>query len=332
MEEGEGIDSEGNGRPELAVAPDDIEPTEDEIREHSSAMEDWGKGEQGQDEDICSPCDDGQAQMPKGIKGPVNPTAAEVDLHNLTHIPYRSWCPHCIACRKPNTPNFSSRSEKNIPLLVADYCFIRDSADQDLATVLVVRVYPHRMTLATCVDAKGRDEKAINRVASFIKSCGLTQFAYRCDQESAIGALLDEAILLSGRTAVGSDDPNVVIAPPEKSSVGESQSNGKAERSVQQIEDHTRTLKSALETRLNRKIPSTHPVLRWIVEYAAALWSKYHVGQDGMTAYQRLHGKRVQERLVEFGERVLYVAPRKSEPNSTAVLKWVSFLAEPYGI
>ena len=27
------------------------------------------------------------------------PSDRERMLHNMTHIPYRSWCPHCIACK-----------------------------------------------------------------------------------------------------------------------------------------------------------------------------------------------------------------------------------------
>ena len=51
-------------------------------------------------------------------------------------------------------------------------------------------------------------------------------------------------------------------------------------------------------------------MMLWLVEYAAALLSKYAVGQDGRTAYQRLHGRKAKERLVEYGEKVLYFIPK----------------------
>ena len=35
--------------------------------------------------------------LPKGLPTPVLPSKAEVEHHNLTHLPYRSWCPHCVA-------------------------------------------------------------------------------------------------------------------------------------------------------------------------------------------------------------------------------------------
>lgn len=36
---------------------------------------------------------------PKSMRVPHMPTEAEVREHETTHIPYRSWCPSCIAGR-----------------------------------------------------------------------------------------------------------------------------------------------------------------------------------------------------------------------------------------
>ena len=40
--------------------------------------------------------DDGNSvvQVPIGIPEPPQPSRSEVARHNLTHINYRSWCPH----------------------------------------------------------------------------------------------------------------------------------------------------------------------------------------------------------------------------------------------
>lgn len=69
----------------------------------------------------------------------------------------------------------------------------------------------------------------------------------------------------------------------------ESQSNGEAETAVQVIEDQARTLKLAIEARIKRAIPCTHPVMRWIVEYSRSLLTKYDVDSEGETTYSRLH-------------------------------------------
>ena len=109
----------------------------------------------------------------------------------------------------------------------------------------------------------------------------MTHFAYRCDQEKSLLALIDEAILDAGRTAVNEGTPEGVTGTPELSSVGESQSNGRAERGIQLNEDLMRTFKAALEARLGVIIPSNHPMMRWLVEYSASTLSKYSTGSDG---------------------------------------------------
>ena len=51
-----------------------------------------------------------------------------------------------------------------------------------------------------------------------------------------------------------------IVAVPEHSAPGESQSNGKAEASVKTLVDLVRTLKAAFESRLGGRIPAEHPI------------------------------------------------------------------------
>ena len=37
-----------------------------------------------------------EAELPKKVTIDVRPSKEEVDLHNKTHRPYRSWRPHCV--------------------------------------------------------------------------------------------------------------------------------------------------------------------------------------------------------------------------------------------
>ena len=60
-----------------------------------------------------------------------------------------------------------------------------------------------------------------------------------------------------------------VGAIPEHSAVGESQSNGKAERAVRHVEDLVRCHKAHLEDSLGKTIPVHHPVISWLIEYVA---------------------------------------------------------------
>ena len=56
----------------------------------------------------------------RGLPSPREPTPAEVEQHNLSHIKFESWCPFCVSCRKPNDHHRTSRTERSIPRIVAD--------------------------------------------------------------------------------------------------------------------------------------------------------------------------------------------------------------------
>ena len=129
--------------------------------------------------------------MPRKVMEPKTPAPDVVARHNLTHLPYAAWCPHCVAARRANNPHFQNETSfrRMIPLLVLDYCFIRNTQDEDLLTLLVGRLYPTRAIFACPVDMKGRDPIAIARLGDFIESNGLTKFVYRCDQERALDSL-----------------------------------------------------------------------------------------------------------------------------------------------
>lgn len=209
--------------------------------------------------------------------------------------------------------------------------------------MLIMRVYPYKVMLCTCVPGKGRDPRVVARIARFIKEVGLTHFAYRNDREPSIIAMIEEACAASGRKGVkispgndvedevvdvedlvkdgfgvlNADVPNDVgvdsthVATPQLSQPGESASNGRAERSVGEFMDQIRTLKTALESRLKVRLPSSHPIIHWLVEHVAYVLNKFALGPDGKTPYGRLHGREGRERIYEFGERIMWYVPKK---------------------
>ena len=60
------------------------------------------------------------------------------------------------------------------------------------------------------------------------------------------------------------------------------------------------------------------------------LLSKYAVGSDGKTAYHRLHGQPIRERLPEFGETVLWYVPRKERSNMDPHWRFGVFLGRSW--
>ena len=46
-----------------------------------------------------------EAIVPRKMKNPRQPTKIEVEEHNLTHMPFRQWCPHCVRGKAINSPH-----------------------------------------------------------------------------------------------------------------------------------------------------------------------------------------------------------------------------------
>ena len=96
------------------------------------------------------------------LTSPKSMTAVEKEIHDLTHLPYHPGCPFCVMGRRPNTQHRRSHEgDRDVPLLVADYGYVRNSEDEVLATVLVIRIYPDRRFFATLVDPKGPDDAVV---------------------------------------------------------------------------------------------------------------------------------------------------------------------------
>ena len=77
---------------------------------------------------------------------------------------------------------------------------------------------------------------------------------------------------------------------------------------------------SALENQLQRKVGSSHPLLRWLFEHAANVLNKYSTNHEGVTPYASLHGRNSPERLIEFGEKLFYYVPKRA--RSKLCLRW----------
>ena len=51
-----------------------------------------------------------EARAPRAARSPLQPTRAEWEAHQATHLPYRSWCRFCVEGRCDNpSPQPTSR-------------------------------------------------------------------------------------------------------------------------------------------------------------------------------------------------------------------------------
>ena len=79
-------------------------------------------------------------------------------------------------------------------------------------------------------------------IGRLLRENGVTHLVYKSDQERNLKTFIDSSFVIAG-FAKTEDDEAVLCAVLEYSAIGESASNGRAERAVQMIEDQARTLK-----------------------------------------------------------------------------------------
>ena len=177
-----------------------------------------------------------------------------------------------------------------------DWVSWRESEDR-VGLVLVIRERRHRMTGAMLVPRKGTEfSTAAKRAAKFINQLGHNRLTLRCDNEPAIDARARE-------TAQARQEGSQTV--PERPPVGESLTGPS---SVRWGSSSVRTLKAALVHRMGTRVPPDARILCWLVESAAYLVNRCDIGSDGKTPLQRLHGRRDNTPILEFGERILYIA------------------------
>lgn len=227
------------------------------------------------------------------------PTLSERIEHNRTHLPYRSWCPCCVAARGTDDRHVTAKEEeKTMTTIGYDYCFLRNEAGGDYAPVLVSKDKWTKMITAHVVPYKGADVEWIREQCKRdIQKCGhYGPVTLRSDQEPAI---ID---LLKGIAEVRSPAESIL----EHSAVGDSAGNGFIERAVRCVEEMVRVLKFDLEKRLGEQVLVNSNAFAWLVEHAVDCWNKMSVGKDGKTNYERCKGKKYRGELMPFMTPVMY--------------------------
>ena len=67
-----------------------------------------------------------EGQKAKALYKPSLPSAQEIDQHNVSHLPYRSWCPHCVKGKRKGKAHFRKKvkeEEERLSTVHGDYFF-----------------------------------------------------------------------------------------------------------------------------------------------------------------------------------------------------------------
>ena len=74
----------------------------------------------------------GETRTARTLRTPAPPTYAARMAHNATHVPFRDWCPFCVASRGRSSPHrrvVVNKTADTLPKIQADCMFIRTVAE-----------------------------------------------------------------------------------------------------------------------------------------------------------------------------------------------------------
>ena len=117
-------------------------------------------------------------------------------------------------------------------------------------------------------------------VASSVSRAGFGRLSFRSDSEPAILALKR----VVGHILTTKFGTEIV---PEEASMGDSSSNGLAEHAVREVKAKARSLAHGLKRLIGQELESTHPVVTWLIQWAAMTINIGRRGIDGKTPWER---------------------------------------------
>ena len=120
-----------------------------------------------------------EERKPRRMLDPIKTQTREVEEHELTHLPYRSWCWICVHGKAKNAHHKIGKNEKMLPEIHFDFMFMGHKDEPgETVTCLVAREAITRMTLATVIPDKSTNEFVVQRTVAFLEEIWL--LASRC--------------------------------------------------------------------------------------------------------------------------------------------------------
>ena len=275
------------------------------------------RGEDALGQEVAAEADEEEGRIARGLAAPVKVTRQEREDHEKTHTPYRAWCQYCVKGRGRNAVHGAKKDlgdiEREVPRVSMDYFFMSDADEKASANPLIVMVDEGTgEKYARAVGRKGVGDTGemdwlIKDMSDELKAWGHpggggNSLILKSDGEKAIVAV---------RTALGQLHGGRIV--PESPAKGESPSNGVVEEAGKTIREFTRVMKEQLEDKAQVQLEPGDIVVQWMIRWAAMLVSRYMVGKDGRTGYERRRGRKCKIPVVAFGEKVWYREARDTK-------------------
>ena len=253
-----------------------------------------------------------EARANRGLRQPKAPTQKEIDEHLPTHLPYREWCPQCVAGQATGIQHRSKeKNEEDAGITVCmDYCFMTPVGEADGEQEPVLVMYDCRTKATWCMmtDHKGALPWVTKWCVAKLEEAGYNgkDITIKTDGEPALMDLK--------RSVMAS---RVGITTPIESPVRQSKSNGAMERAIRTWQGYLRTIKKYFEDKCKVKLDIKHELFQWMVMWAAESLNFFKIHASGKTTHELITGHKMKRKVPGFGEKVMFrMAPEKKKYKS----------------
>ena len=238
----------------------------------------------------------------RGLPTPMEPTKAEVEWHNLTHVPHAPWCSVCVRGRGRDSRHEAQGAEaradsESWPYIQVDYFFMK-YRDEEVAQPYLSAIDSKygRCMAVKCVTKGSQDEYAVKALENFCRQLGAEKFFLQSDPEPSIQDVVGK---------VCAKVPGGMARTTPKQS---KQSLGLAERFHGTVESDCRVLLLSILTSFKLELfPPMHPIFDRLVRHAAWVHERFRRSRhDGRTAIARHMLREYPSQVVPFGETVIF--------------------------
>ena len=132
----------------------------------------------------------GEAKNARTLRTLEPPTDAARMAHNATHVPFRDWCPICVASRGRSSPHrrvVVNKTADTLPKFQTDYVFIRTAAESKTQPCITfVETRSGVVISFMCARRSGCEDPTKEILRHFEAYGFLKSIIIRCDREMSI--------------------------------------------------------------------------------------------------------------------------------------------------
>ena len=264
--------------------------------------------------------DESGEKKAKAIKAPKEPTAAEVEEHNLHHANFESWCPVCVMGQGKSKQHRRVKEDPKEHIIYSDYMFFTKEGTEvskedsekkkaGLVTVLTAICKESQYPFALVLPSKASVDYASKAMMSWIKDLKWDKVVIQFDQESALNKIYE-------KVKAGMGDTVTLRRSPRYSS--QSLADGEMVNGL--IAGKVRTWLAEVSEKYKMKIGCDSVLFPWIVRHSAWTLARFHINHSKTTAFRIVNGYDYLGEMMVFGQVAMAKYPKQRDKSAP---RWI---------